>query len=169
LDKKDRLYQYRRVKLRALASDPSYIREKLAYDIVKSAGLVSAEFSYVRVFMNDQPLGLFGIIETFKDPWLANTFANGSTSYKNGYLYQGIFSTPQSSAQGHVSDLSYIDNITAYEDGQYEIKQAASKGNKVDWKPLQDFTKFVSTAPTNQSDAVTTWKKHLDTDSFLRS
>ncbi|KAG2210682.1 hypothetical protein INT46_008065 [Mucor plumbeus] len=169
LDKKDRLYQYRRVKLRALASDPSYIREKLAYDIVKSAGLVSAEFSYVRVFMNDQPLGLFGIIETFKDPWLANTFANGSTSYKNGYLYQGTFSTPQSSAQGHVSDLSYIDNITAYEDGQYEIKQAASKGDKVDWKPLQDFTKFVSTAPTNQSDAVTTWKKHLDTDSFLRS
>lgn len=169
LDKKDRLYKYRRVKLRALSTDPSYIREQLAYDIIKSVGLASAEFSFVRVFMNDQPLGLFGIIETFQNPWLANTFANGSTSYKNGYLYQGTFTTPQSAAQGQISDLSYIDNITAYGDGQYKIKQEAAKGDKVDWKPLQEFTKFVSTAPTNQSDAVTTWKEHLDTDSFLRS
>lgn len=169
LDKKDRLYKYRRVKLRALATDPSYIREQLAYDIIKSVGLASAEFSFVRVFMNDQPLGLFGIIETFQNPWLANTFANGSTSYKNGYLYQGAFTTPQSAAQGQISDLSYIDNITAYGDGQYKIKQEAAKGDKVDWKPLQEFTKFISTAPTNQSDAVTTWKEHLDTDSFLRS
>ncbi|KAI8647942.1 coth protein-domain-containing protein [Parasitella parasitica] len=169
LDKKDRLYKYRRVKLRALATDPSYIREQLAYDIVKSVGLASSEFSFVRVFMNDQPLGLFGIIETFQDPWLANTFANGSNSYENGYLYQGVFMSPQSAAQGHISDLSYISNATAYGDGQYKIKQEASKGDKVNWEPLQDFTKFISTAPTNQSDSVATWKKHLDTDSFLRS
>ncbi|KAG1059408.1 hypothetical protein G6F42_028329 [Rhizopus arrhizus] len=119
--------------------------------------------------MNDQPLGLFGIIETFQDPWLANTFANGSTSYKNGYLYQGVFMTPQSAAQGHISDLSYYSNLSAYGDGQYKIKQEASKGDKVNWEPLQEFTKFISTAPTNQSDAVATWNKHLDTDSFLRS
>ncbi|CAO3612314.1 unnamed protein product [Mucor fragilis] len=169
LDKNDRLYKYRRIKLRALDTDPSYIREQLAYDIVKSVGLASSEFSFVRVFMNDQQLGLFGIIETFQDPWLANTFANGSTSYKNGYLYQGVFMTPESAAQGHISDLSYIDNLTAYGDGQYKIKQEASKGDKINWKPLQEFTKFISTAPTNQSDAVATWKKHLDTDSFLRS
>lgn len=169
LDKHDRLYKYRRVKLRALDTDPSYLREQLAYDIIKSVGLASAEFSYVRVFMNDQPLGLFGIIETFQDPWLANTFANGSSSYKNGYLYQGVFMTPQSAAQGHISDLSYMSNLTAYGDGQYKIKQEASKGDKVNWEPLQEFTEFISTAPTNQSDAVATWRKHLDTDSFLRS
>ncbi|ORE02219.1 coth-domain-containing protein [Rhizopus microsporus var. microsporus] len=169
LKKKDDLYGYRRLKLRALYTDPSYIREKLAYDIIKSVGLVSSEFSYVRVLMNDQELGLFGIIDTFKNPWLANVFANGSSSYKNGYLYQGVFATPESSAQNHTSDLSYINNITAYGDGQYKIKEEASKGKKEDWEPLMKFTEFVAKAPTNSSDAVHKWNKELDTDSFLRS
>ncbi|KAG1150521.1 hypothetical protein G6F37_001823 [Rhizopus arrhizus] len=169
LKKKNDLYGYRRLKLRALDTDPSYIREQLAYDMVKSVGLVSSEFSYVRVFMNDQELGLFGIIDTFKSNWLANVFADGDSSYKNGYLYQGLFTTPESSAFNHTSDLSYMDNTTAYGEGQYKIKEEASKGEKDNWEPLQKFTKFIADAPTNTSDAVKTWNKHLDTDSFLRS
>ncbi|KAG1230998.1 hypothetical protein G6F68_019240 [Rhizopus microsporus] len=64
--------------------------------------------------MNDQELGLFGIIDTFKGNWLANVFADGDSSYKNGYLYQGLFATPESGAFNHTSDLSYMDNTTAY-------------------------------------------------------
>ncbi|CAO0799590.1 unnamed protein product [Mucor circinelloides] len=169
LSKKDRLYDYRRVKLRALDTDPSYIREQMAYDIIKSTGLASSEFSYARIFLNDKELGLFGLIDTFKDPWLANVFDNGNSKYKNGHLYQGVFSTANSSAVNHTSDLSYYDNITAYQDGQYEIKVDAAKGKKNSFKPLMDFTKFISTAPTNTSDAVAVWKKELDTDGFLRA
>ncbi|KAF1798076.1 coth protein-domain-containing protein [Mucor lusitanicus] len=169
LDKKDRLYDYRRVKLRALATDPSYIREQIAYDVIKSTGLASSEFSYVRVLLNDKELGLFGLIDTFKDPWLANVFDNGNSKYNNGHLYQAVFSTANSSAVNHTSDLSYYDNITAYQDGQYEIKVDAAKGKKSNFKPLMEFTKFIATAPTNTSDAVAVWKKELDIDSFLRS
>ncbi|CEP14745.1 hypothetical protein [Parasitella parasitica] len=169
LSKKDRLYDYRRVKLRALDTDPSYIRESMAYDIIKSSGLVSSEFSYVRVFLNDREIGLFGLIDTFHNPWLANVFDDGNSKYKNGYLYQAVFSTANSSAVNHTSDLSYYDNITAYKDGQYEIKVEAAKGKKDNFKPLMDFTKFISTAPTNSSGAVAAWKKELDTDSFLRT
>lgn len=171
LHKKDRLFQTRRVKLRALDTDPSYIREQLAYDVIKSVGLLSAEFSYVRVFMNQEELGLFGVIETFQDPWLANSFANGSDSYKQGNLYQGVYSSPQSAKANHTSDLSYYNNVTAYADGQYKIKAVASKGDKEkpDYEPLMKFTEFIESAPTNTSDAVETWNKELDTDGFLRS
>lgn len=169
LAKHDRLCEFRKVKLRAMYTDPSYIREQLAYDVIKSTGLLSSEFSFVRVFLNDKPLGLFGIIETFQDPWLANSFANGAKKYKNGNLYQGVFQTPQSAAMNRTSDLSYYNNITAYEDGQYKIKAEAAKGKSNDFKPLMEFTKFIDSAPTNGSDAVVTWNKKLDTDSFLRS
>lgn len=171
LNKKDRIYQTRRVKLRALDTDPSYIREQLAYDVLKSVGLLSSEFSYIRVFMNEKELGLFGIIETFQDPWIANSFANGSTSYEQGNLYQGVFQSPASSRLNHTSDLSYYNNITAYADGQYKIKADATKGKKKspDYEPLMKFTKFIETAPTNTSDAVNVWKSKLDTDAFLRS
>jgi spore coat protein CotH len=169
MNKKDSIYGYRSVKLRALDTDPSYIREQLAYDIIKSVGLLSSEFSYCRVFLNDKELGLFGIIETFKNPWLANSFANGDTKYKNGNLYQGAFTTPQASAVNRTSDLSFYDNITAYADGQYEIKEEASESKKDDWKPLMDFTEFIAKAPTSETNAVASWKKQLDTDSFLRA
>lgn len=169
LAKKDRIGEFRRVKLRAMGTDPSYIREQLAYDVIKSTGLLSSEFSFVRVFINDQALGLFGIIDTFHDPWLANSFAGGAKKYKNGNLYQGVFQTAQSSAMNHTSDLSYYNNVTAYEEGQYKIKVEASKGKSGDYAPLIEFTKFIDTAPTNGSDAVAAWNEVLDTDSFLRS
>lgn len=169
LQKSDRLFHNRRVKLRALDTDPSYIREQLAYNIVNNTGLASSEFSYIRVFMNNQELGLFGIIEPFHNPWLANTFDNGNSNYNNGYLYQGVYQTAESAAQNLTSDLSYLDNLTAYGLGQYKIKQEAAKGSKVDWQPLMDLTKFIATAPTNTSDAVSKWNNELDMDSVLRS
>lgn len=169
LHKKDTLYDYRRIKLRALNTDPSYIREQLAYDIIKSVGLASSEFSFCRLFLNNQEIGLFGLIDTFKDPWLANIFANGDSKYKNGDLFQGLFGTPESMALNLTSDLSYYTNLTLYEQGQYKIKQEAYGSKKDDYKPLQKFTKFIKEAPTNSSDAVEKWQKKLDTDSFLRS
>ncbi|KAG1190059.1 hypothetical protein G6F70_009419 [Rhizopus microsporus] len=90
LHKKDRIYGYRRIKLRAMATDPSYMHEKLGYGMVKSLGLISTDFSYCRVFLNDQEIGLFGLIETFQDPWTANVFADGDKDYKGGNLYQGV-------------------------------------------------------------------------------
>lgn len=150
-----------------MSMDSSYIREQIAYDIIKSVGLISTEYSFVRVFMNDQELGLFGLIEHFKNPWLANVFANGSSSYDNGYLYQGVFQG--SSNQSLTSDLSYYENVTLYADGEYKMRQKATGGSKTNFEPLQAFTKFIDEAPTNTSDAVSTWKVELDTDSYLRS
>ncbi|KAI8981843.1 coth protein-domain-containing protein, partial [Mycotypha africana] len=206
LDKKDRLYHFRRLKLRALDSDPSYIREQLAYDIIKKTGLVSSDFSFIRVLMNNQELGLFGIIEAFQNPWLATAFANGDENYKNGNLYQGVFSSANASTVKLVSDLSYYENVDHYGLGQYKIKAKHAKKKQRNYKALQDFCKFVAETgvPTPPSDANVTnanttasapiqnitqniqmlvsnapvveetdevkeWKKHLDTDSFLRS
>lgn len=164
-EKESSLYGYRHIKLRSLAMDSSYMREQLAYDMLKSVGLATMEFSYARVFMNKQELGLLGLVDTFKNPWLANGFANGSSSYENGYLYQGVF---QGSKQ-YEADLSYIDNIIAYSDGEYKIKQKASNGESDNYEPLVEFTKFIVNAPSNGSDAINEWNSKLVIDSFLRS
>lgn len=166
---KDTLYTNQRVKLRSLSTDPSYIREQLAYDMVNCTGLASSGFSFIRVFMNNYELGLFGIIETFHDTWIADTFGDGDPKYNSGYLYQGVYQTPASAAQNLTSDLRYVDNITTYGLGQYQIKESAAKGKSVNWKPLMELTKFIATAPTDTSDAVSQWNSQLDTDSVLRS
>ncbi|CEG69366.1 hypothetical protein RMATCC62417_05453 [Rhizopus microsporus] len=160
LHKKDRIYGYRRIKLRAMAMDPSYMHEKLGYGMVKSLGLISTDFSYCRVFLNDQEIGLFGLIETFQDPWTANVFADGDKDYKGGNLYQGV-----GAGTNNTGGLNYLSNLTAYRDGQYKIKA----GNKKDYAPLQELTKFIADAPVNGTDAVDAWKSKIDMDSVIRS
>ncbi|KAI8376657.1 coth protein-domain-containing protein [Choanephora cucurbitarum] len=170
LKKNDRLFDYRRVKLRAMATDPSYLREQLAYDVMESVGLVSSQFSFCRLLINNKDVGLFGIIDTFQDPWLANVFAEGDKDYENGNLYQGVFQSAESAKAHRGSDLDFYNgNLTAYQDGQYKVKVNAHGEKEDNYKPLMDFTEFIANAPTEGPEAVKTWKKRLDVDSFLRS
>lgn len=48
LKKKHNLYGYRKFKLRSCVTDPSYMREKIYYDVLRAAGLPTARASYVR-------------------------------------------------------------------------------------------------------------------------
>ncbi|KAL0094855.1 coth protein-domain-containing protein [Phycomyces blakesleeanus] len=164
---KNHLYGYRRLKLRAINNDDSYIRESIGYDIVKAAGLAATEFSYVRVIMNDRPLGLFGLIENYKDPWLSNEFANGNVKYEQGILYQAVYQVDNGNVNITLSDLSYYQNITKYETGAYKIKADSTNGI-ASLDPLIEFTKFIKDAPTDTPNAVHIWNKKLDTESFLR-
>ncbi|KAI8148960.1 coth protein-domain-containing protein [Fennellomyces sp. T-0311] len=163
------LYGYRRMKLRALFSDPSYLRESLAYAAIKSTGLASSDFSYARVFINNETAGFFGVIENYKNPWFRNEFGDGDDDYSQGNAYQGMVSSEAASVFNHTSDLSYYgDNVTAYADGQYKIKEDPSEGEP-DFRPLMELTKFLSEAPTESDDAVEQWEQHFNMDSVLRS
>ncbi|KAL7332819.1 hypothetical protein PS15p_201814 [Mucor circinelloides] len=97
LQKGDDLYDYRRIKLRSMSTDASYMREEIAYDIAKSIGMPTSEYSYVRVYFNDQAIGLFGLGEVFKNPWPKNEFNNGK-KYNQGALFVANVSGNQGSS-----------------------------------------------------------------------
>ncbi|ORZ18598.1 coth protein-domain-containing protein [Absidia repens] len=164
--KKDQdLYGYRGLKLRALRFDPSYIREILCFDMMESMGLPVSGASYTRVIMNDQPIGLFLMIEAYKNDWYKNEFGGGKK------LKHGRGATYQVSGIG--GDLSYFgDNITAY-DGIFRVREKADKKHggedASNFKQVMDFTKFLSEAPTSSDDAAKIWNEHIDMDSVIRS
>lgn len=87
IPKGDDLYDYRRLKIRSMATDASYMREELAYDIAESVGLPTSRYSYVRLYINDQAIGLFGFAEVMKNPWPKNVFGGGSKKFKQGALF----------------------------------------------------------------------------------
>ncbi|KAI9264730.1 coth protein-domain-containing protein [Sporodiniella umbellata] len=167
LKKKDRLYGYRTFKLRAMATDKSYLREQLAYGVSVSAGLASPRASYVRLIINHQDVGLFGFVDHVKNPWLANKFDYGNETYENGPLYAS--KTIQRKETKLPNDLSYQSNLTLYTEGQYLIREKASNGSKTDFLPLQTLTKLIEQAPISGPNAANEWKSFLDTDSVLRS
>ncbi|KAG0175357.1 hypothetical protein DFQ28_000969 [Apophysomyces sp. BC1034] len=169
IPKKSDLFGYRRLKLRSLSTDPSYIREQITYDVLKSVGLPATGFSFARVFINNNPLGLFGLIENYKNPWLKNEFGGGS-QYKRGILYQGMSFGEQLKLDGPSSDLSYRgDNQTLYADGTYNIKEKPNTGNLSDYTQLMEFTRFLAEAPTTSADALQTWQKFIDTECLVRN
>ncbi|KAG0178737.1 hypothetical protein DFQ29_003069 [Apophysomyces sp. BC1021] len=158
------LYGYRRLKLRSLLTDPSYLREQVIYDILQSSGVATTGFSYVRVFFNNRPMGLFGLIENYKNPWLKNEFSGGK-KMDQGILYQGM----SGSTPGYRSDLGYLgDNETAYAASAYHIKEAPKKG-PADFTRLMEFTRFLAQAPVEGEDAIKAWKERVNTDSVIRN
>ncbi|KAI7875567.1 hypothetical protein K492DRAFT_116740, partial [Lichtheimia hyalospora FSU 10163] len=164
LPKKSELSGYRRLKLRSLATDPSYIREDLGFKMIHAAGVPTTDSSFVRVYINDQPLGLFGFIEKYKNPWLRNEFANGSKDYQQGVLYQGKFGNAKNQIFDRISDLSYYgDNPSSYAMGQYKIAEDPSSGQP-DYSGLIELTKFLDNPPANK-DA---WEAHFDMESVIR-
>ncbi|KAI7904955.1 coth protein-domain-containing protein [Cokeromyces recurvatus] len=170
LKKNDNLFGYRHLKLRALSHDPSYIRECIAYYILKAAGIVTTGFSYIRVFINNTPIGLFGIIETFQDPWVAVTFGNGSANYISGFMYQGTGFAIDSNNEVFISDLRYEGtNLTKYIIGQYKVKTAPfSRKDLIVYEGLQNFTKFVNES-TVLNRTLAEWENLLNVDNFLKA
>ncbi|KAI9251873.1 coth protein-domain-containing protein [Phascolomyces articulosus] len=171
IPKKQNLYGYRRLKLRSMATDPSYVREDLGYKMLAAAGVPTTYSSFVRVFINNEPIGLFGFIENFKNPWLRNEFANGNKDgYDQGHLYQGKFTNAKAKFLGNrVSDLSYEGpKEWKYDLGQYKIKEDPSQGQP-SYQPLIALTKFISEAPNNGTEAAMhEWNQHFDMESVLR-
>lgn len=47
-DDGDNLFGYSHIKLRAMASDPSYIRENVVFNMIEAAGLPATHISYIR-------------------------------------------------------------------------------------------------------------------------
>lgn len=161
----DTFFGYEKVKLRALRMDPSYVREILCYEMMESMGLPASGASYARVVINNQPIGLFLMIEHYKDNWYENEFGGGNKLKPGrGVSYQGT---------GFTSDLTYFgDNLTKY-DGPYQIEEKADKEHRAngaaEFGRVMELTRFLSKAPTTTEDAVKVWNEHIDMDSVVRT
>lgn len=94
------LYEYRRIKLRAMSTDATYMREEIVYDIANKIGMLTSKYSYARLYLNDQPVGLFGLAEVFKNPWIRNEFAGGDKDFVQGALFAADVSGAMSSGGG---------------------------------------------------------------------
>ncbi|KAF7723900.1 hypothetical protein EC973_001523 [Apophysomyces ossiformis] len=158
---------YRHLKLRSLATDPSYVRERMSYDIYRSVGVASTDCSYVRVFMNKQAYGLYGLVEVNEEPWIENEFYAGRKDTEHGILYEGVFVRLFTARP---ATLAYRgDDQKLYADGAYKIDVKPSEGQPADYTRLMELTKFLANAPSTGSEVVKEWERHIDTQSIIRN
>ncbi|ORY97885.1 coth protein-domain-containing protein [Syncephalastrum racemosum] len=164
LPKGSRLFGFRKLKIRTLATDPSCMREKLAFDMIEAAGLAASRAYYVRVYMNQRAAGLFMLEEKYEDHWLEAEYGGGSDSYKWGPLYRGEGRTKKNAA-----DLSYHGNDTTYYSKQapYTVQAKAEVGPTVEYNDLVAFTKFIDDQLKNATASIGEWNKYINLDVFL--
>ena len=122
--------------------DPTFLREKVFFDVSKAAGVPAPRANFANVYFNGTLWGFYTVVEQIDDQFLdwrigdddGNLFKAGS----NFGAGPGGGGTP--------ADLVYYgDNQSAYEE-RYELK---SNEDENDWTDLIEFIDFIN----NSSDA----------------
>ncbi|KAG0171080.1 hypothetical protein DFQ29_008998, partial [Apophysomyces sp. BC1021] len=88
--KKNLLFGRTVVKLRAQITDPTLTREKLMLDCLAASGAATLSGSWVRLIVNNQPYGLFLMIDDSTTHTIENSMYGGDWDYKfTGPTYKG--------------------------------------------------------------------------------
>ncbi|KAI9280250.1 coth protein-domain-containing protein [Umbelopsis sp. AD052] len=156
-------------KLRSAATDPTFMREKLYYDMLRlSAGLPANGASWARVLFNNRPAGFFLFVDQPDKKWLDATYNDKGNGSDTGILYMGNYGAPSlDSPVFLISDLSYLgDNQTLYGVNEtYKIKEKSSDKKDEDFTKLAEFTKTIQNSTEWNT---TTWNEFMDVDLFLK-
>ncbi|KAI8145615.1 coth protein-domain-containing protein, partial [Fennellomyces sp. T-0311] len=163
---------YRKFKLRASVTDPSFIREKLYYDVLAASGLPASRASYIRLFVNNEPLGLYVMVDNYKNPFLKNVFGGKSTrKYKHGVLYQGEIAENYTMPEMPSANLGWrgalsTDYIVENNQSLYRIRQESSNPREPPGLTrLIDFLEFIATNSTDERE----WENQFYVDLFLKN
>ncbi|KAF9319932.1 hypothetical protein BGZ91_004858 [Linnemannia elongata] len=153
------------VKLRSGASDPTMLREKTYIDLLNSAGIPTQQGQYVRLFVNNQPYGLFLMVDDIRKSFIKQTIHGGYPSIVSGSMVQ--MNAPGGNIE---ADLIYKGPTSANYDEGYDI---INIGNSPITDPLQQLITFMKDLqdfnPATTPNPIAYWNDtRLDLDGFLR-
>ncbi|ORX79365.1 hypothetical protein BCR32DRAFT_246451 [Anaeromyces robustus] len=161
-------------KLRAVANEPTLIRERLAEELYNAAGVPTQQGTYARVFINNDIYGLYTLIDSFSKNWIAGT-VHGNSKAKIGVSYKFYANDDEV-----YPNFKYLgDDYNAYEEsGNYEIdefdKSTINPDNESEkWAPLIRFTQLYTDwyekyNNDNSDSAIEALTKFLNVESLLR-
>jgi len=134
------------------AGDPSFLKEKLGYELHGSLGVVAPRCVYARIYLNDEYWGLYQIIEQVDKTFLENRFGN-----KDGNLFK---------SNGGASLQWIDDNQSTYEDETYPRYKLKTNKTENDWSDLIAFMKLIDN--TSDADFKTVIDANFNVLAFLK-
>ncbi|KAF9111935.1 hypothetical protein BGX30_007417, partial [Mortierella sp. GBA39] len=155
------------IKLRSEVTDPTMLREKTYIDLLNSAGVPTQQGQFVRLFVNNQPVGLYLMVDDIKKSFVKQTIYGGDNTVIPGSMVQCNAPTVTDQA-----DLVYKGPTNAsYDPAAYAD---VILGNNPITNPLQQLAAFMKDLsdynPLNNTDPIGYWNNtRLDLDGFLRN
>ncbi|KAF9584728.1 hypothetical protein BGW38_005396 [Lunasporangiospora selenospora] len=157
------------IKLRSMVMDPTMLREKLYIDTLNSAGVPTQQGAWVRLFVNNEPYGLFLMVDDIKKSFLKQTVHSGDDKVERGSLVK--MNGWMDDIRNFKADLVYKGPATADYDKTCYKSEYLGKNPKAE--PLQDLIALMKGLqefdPATTPDPVAYWNDRLDLDGFLRN
>jgi len=75
------LYGVKQLRFRSETVDPSFIRDKLGYDVHNVLELPTLSANYAKLYFNDHYMGLFLVRDAFKNHWIERNFGEKNTKH----------------------------------------------------------------------------------------
>jgi len=154
------------LRLRAMASDPSLVREHLSIGLYKAVGVPVQEGTYARLFINGDTYGLYGFIDSISKKWIAG-YVHGDAkatlgiSYK---LYSDIPDYPDFKYRGdNYEDYSLFYVPDEFDDSEVDLTNDASKYTR-----LMDFIKKFDQWVNTPGQPVDELSKFFNIEATLR-
>jgi len=153
------LYGRSSVKLRAEHMDPSFMRDKIYGDILNTLGVPSIQNTFVRLYINKQPIGLFDMTDDINSGhFLKNTFNAGEKYTVDNAVFKADY-YPSGGAWG---DLGYYGKSSRMYDIYYY------KGDKEDFDNDDMVRDILIPFIYDASKYPSTKKLNFDIKSFLK-
>jgi len=137
--KKGVFLERKNLRLRTEAVDPSFLREKLAYDLCNIIGLPTLSLNYARVFFNDKYMGLYALRDAFKSQWIEYTFGEKNT--KHLYTCDREYKTKET--EDLYNCINDDENIKDDPDWKHFIDRLKSVKNKADLEEFFDVETYI--------------------------
>jgi len=138
----------RKVNLSNGVGDPSFQRDMLCYDMMRTAGIAAPRIAHTTVYLNDQYWGIYAIIEQVDKSFLTNNFSDD-----DGELFKNM----------GWSAMEYLGtNPTSYKEF-FELKTNKTEDNWIDFIELCEVINNSSNIAF--PDEI---QKVLDVDEYLR-
>ncbi|KAF9179922.1 hypothetical protein BGZ51_006555 [Haplosporangium sp. Z 767] len=164
--KKNRLLDLASLKLRNAETDATMMREKIYVDILNSIGVPTSQATYVRLFVNNKPIGMFVAMEEMKKHWIKKVLHPNVHKTKPGALWK------MNSCCGFEGNLEWLGPTTkSYVLG--DIYKNILPGNNPKDNLMKDLIQFMADLknfdPKKTKDPIAYWEQRLDLDGFLKS
>jgi len=139
-------------------NDPTFMREKIFFDVCKAADINAPRANYANVYFNGELKGFFTLIEQIDDQFLDWRIEDDKGNmFKAGSNF-AVFGSNEE------ADLKYYGtNKTSYEK-RYQLK---TNKKKADWTDFIEFLDFVNNSSESKFEAEI--EDHLELQEYLRS
>ncbi|KAI8374262.1 coth protein-domain-containing protein [Radiomyces spectabilis] len=165
----DGLHRRWELKLRSEATDPTMMREKIYSDLLKSTGVLAARGAYVRVYMNDTPIGLYLLMDDAgSESYIRETIHDGDPSVTLGAMIQGDAGKGEYSASFEFEGF----DESLYDERVYDVKTEGPEGEGTAMKFLLQFMDFINqyepSEQPNDVQALNVWQPKIDMVRYVR-